>query len=177
MSKPKFVTASEGTKLTVLGMDHMTVKLSGADTNNQFTLIRQLNVAGVGIPRHIHNNEDEIFIVVSGELKVTAWLDYLEGTGTLKGDSASAVSTPPPPPYPDPNVMVKYLKAGDVAYLPKGYAHSYEVTKVDPGKTTADIWLLVVPAGLEKMFAELSVPGLPMEEVGRITHSYGVDFV
>ena len=68
LQKPKIVKESEGHKLNVLG-DHQNIRLTGADTNGQFTLIEQFNEPGVGIPPHIHENEDEVFQVLAGQVE------------------------------------------------------------------------------------------------------------
>ena len=66
---PKIVRANEGLTINVIG-DIQTVKLTGKDTNGQFTLIEEENVPGTGIPLHVHFNEDEIFRVLEGEMEL-----------------------------------------------------------------------------------------------------------
>jgi len=68
------------------------------------------------------------------------------------------------------------LKAGDLIFLPRGIPHSFKVV----GTAHAKTHLTVVPAGLEKMFDELSrLPAGPpdMPTVARICGRYGVRFV
>jgi hypothetical protein len=55
LQKPKIVTKNEGNKLNVLG-DNQNIKLTGEDTNGQYTLIEQNNEPGIGIPPHVHEN-------------------------------------------------------------------------------------------------------------------------
>ena len=88
----KFVNEGEGAKFNVLG-DQMTFKLTGEDTNNQFTLVHDQVEPGVGIPLHVHDNEDEIFRVLEGELEI--------GVGDQK----------------------RTLKAGDLGFAPRGIPH------------------------------------------------------
>jgi quercetin dioxygenase-like cupin family protein len=64
---PKIITNGEGEKINVLG-DNMTFKLRGSDTNGKYVLIEQNNDPGVGIPLHVHENEDEIFKIVEGRV-------------------------------------------------------------------------------------------------------------
>ena len=66
---PKIVKQNEGLVLNVLG-DNQTIKLTGKDTNGQFTLIEQNNPPGVGIPPHVHENEDEVFQVLEGSVEM-----------------------------------------------------------------------------------------------------------
>ena len=96
LQKPKIVKESEGHKLNVLG-DHQNIRLTGADTNGQFTLIEQFNEPGVGIPPHVHENEDEVFQVLAGQVEMSV------------GDRTTT------------------LKAGDLIFCPKGVPHSWKV--------------------------------------------------
>ena len=92
----KIVRAEQGRKQNVLG-DEETVKLCGADTGGQLLLIEQTSLPGVGIPLHVHINEDEIFHVISGSLKVVVGKEE------------------------------HVLEAGDLAFCPRGIPHSWEV--------------------------------------------------
>lgn len=94
--KPKIVRANEGKKVNVIG-DQQTFKLTGTDTDGQFTLIEEINPPGTMIPPHVHTKEDEVFKVLEGELEVTV------------GDKTVI------------------LKAGDLAFAPKNIPHSWKV--------------------------------------------------
>jgi len=94
--KSKIVRANEGKKVNVIG-DQQTFKLTGADTDGQFTLIEEINPPGTMIPPHVHTREDEVFKVLEGELEVTV------------GDKTVI------------------LKAGDLAFAPKNIPHSWKV--------------------------------------------------
>ena len=93
---PKIVRASEGVLQNVIG-DMQTVKLTGLDTNGQFTLIEEENVPGTMVPPHVHSNEDEVFKVLEGEIELTV------------GDQTTI------------------LKAGDLALGPRGIPHSWKI--------------------------------------------------
>ncbi|NKI31590.1 quercetin 2,3-dioxygenase [Croceivirga thetidis] len=94
--EPKVVRAQEGKKVNVIG-DQQTFKLTGKDTNGQFTLIEEVNPPGTMIPPHVHTKEDEVFKVLEGELEVTV------------GDETTV------------------LKAGDLAFAPRNVPHSWKV--------------------------------------------------
>ena len=96
LAKPKIVRGNEGKVTNVIG-DIQTLKLGGADTGGQLTIIEEENVPGTMIPMHIHSREDEIFKVLSGQLEVT-----------VGGDTT-------------------VLKAGDLAFAPKNVPHSWKV--------------------------------------------------
>ncbi|MBU2938418.1 cupin domain-containing protein [Lacinutrix sp. C3R15] len=93
---PKIVKNKEGKLLNVLG-DNQNIKLTGKDTNGQFTLIEQNNKPGVGIPPHVHENEDEVFQVIEGQVEMRIG----EKTTTLN--------------------------AGDLIFCPRGIPHSWKV--------------------------------------------------
>jgi len=94
--KPILVKNQEGRKLNVLG-DNQIIKLSGKDTNGQYALIEQDNDPGVGIPMHVHENEDEVFHVISGKVEMTIGKN------------------------------LKTLSAGDLVFCPRGIPHSWKV--------------------------------------------------
>ncbi|MGX1928753.1 cupin domain-containing protein [Flagellimonas sp. 2504JD4-2] len=93
---PKIVRKEEGKIQSVMG-DFQNMKLVGEDTNGQFTLIEQNNEPGFGIPPHVHENEDEVFQVLSGQLEMTI------------GDKMTT------------------LGAGDIIFCPRGIPHSFKV--------------------------------------------------
>ena len=107
--RPLIVKNEDGEKQVVLG-DHQTVKLSGKDTNDQFTLIEQYNEPGMEIPLHVHQNEDEIFHVLEGELEIQVGSE------------------------------VKRLKAGDLGFCPRGIPHSWKVVGTDKAKVLLSVF-------------------------------------
>ena len=94
--KPKIVRKDEGQVQSVMG-DYQNMKLVGTDTNSQFTLIEQNNDPGFGIPPHVHQNEDEVFQVLSGQLEITI------------------------------GEKVTTMAAGDIIFCPRGIPHSFKV--------------------------------------------------
>ena len=142
---PKIVRSNEGKLVNVLG-DRQMFKLTGQDTNNLFTLIEEENDPGTAIPLHVHENEDEVFKVVEGEMELTV------------GDQTTV------------------LKAGDLAFGPRGIPHSWKII----GNSKAKVILSVFPAGIEYMFEELGElpPGPPdFPKVAEICGRYGVRFI
>jgi quercetin dioxygenase-like cupin family protein len=93
---PKIVKKEEGIKLNVLGYNQI-IKVSGKDTNGAFALVEQNNQPGVGIPMHSHQNEDEIFHVLEGNVEMT-----IQGKTTV-------------------------LEAGDLIFCPKGIPHARKI--------------------------------------------------
>jgi quercetin dioxygenase-like cupin family protein len=67
MMNVKVLHAGEGEDLLVLA-DNLTLKLTGEDTGGAFALFEQNNEPGAGVPEHVHDNEDEVFCVVEGEV-------------------------------------------------------------------------------------------------------------
>ncbi|MGY2133450.1 cupin domain-containing protein [Hymenobacter sp. HD11105] len=106
---PKILKTEDGIRLTVLG-DHQCIKLSGKDTNNQFTLIEQSNEPGVGVPKHVHAHEDEVFYVMEGMVEF-----QIEDT-------------------------VQTLKAGELTYVPRGVAHRFTIVGDTKAKVQLSIF-------------------------------------
>ncbi|PWH83189.1 cupin domain-containing protein [Algibacter marinivivus] len=106
---PKIVKNSEGKVLNVLG-DNQNIKLTGKDTNGQYTLIEQNNLPGVGIPPHVHENEDEVFQVLEGQVEMHV------------GDKTTT------------------LYAGDLIFCPKGVPHSWRVVGEEKARAMLSIF-------------------------------------
>lgn len=126
--------------------DIQTHKLLGKDTNNQLVEWVDNVAPGVGIPPHIHTKEDEIFRVVKGEVEIT-----------VAGKSS-------------------ILKAGDIAFAPRGIAHTWKVVGTEKAKMITSAF----PAGIEFMFQELAqLPAGPpnFEKVAEICGRQGITFV
>ncbi len=66
----RVITAEEARRLLVLG-DNQTIRLTGDDTNGAYTLIEQYNDPGIGVPPHVHANEDETFHIAEGQVTFT----------------------------------------------------------------------------------------------------------
>jgi quercetin dioxygenase-like cupin family protein len=75
----------------------MTFKLTADDTNGKYLLIEQNNEPGVGIPLHVHEDENKVFKVVEGQPELT-----IDGQKTLLGP-------------------------GNVGFCPRGVSHTWQV--------------------------------------------------
>jgi quercetin dioxygenase-like cupin family protein len=100
---PKIIRDSEGDVLNVLG-DIQTHKLTGMETGNQIVEWVDNVEPGVGIPPHIHTNEDEIFRVIKGQIEI-----MVDGKTSI-------------------------LNEGDVAFAPKDIPHSWKVVGTEKAK-------------------------------------------
>jgi quercetin dioxygenase-like cupin family protein len=109
LQKTKIVKENEGNNLNVLG-DNQNIKLTGTDTNGQYTLIEQNNEPGVGIPPHVHENEDEVFQVLSGQVEMNV------------GDKTTT------------------LQAGDLIFCPKGVSHSWKVVGEEKARAMLSVF-------------------------------------
>lgn len=104
----KIITAEQGLHQNILG-DIQTIKLSGKDTAGKFTIFENNNPPGVGIPLHVHTNEDEVFRILEGEMEF-----IVEGNTNL-------------------------LKAGDTIFLPRKIPHSFRVVGEQNAKAIVTI--------------------------------------
>ena len=102
----------------------MTFLATGEESGDAYFLAEILVAPGGGTPPHIHHREDESFHV-------------LEGTLTIHVGGNTIVAS-----------------QGDLAFLPRGVAHSFKNT----GNGEARALVLITPAGLEGFFAEVFEP-------------------
>ena len=126
--------------------DIQTHKLIGSETNNQIVEWVDDVEPGVGIPPHVHTKEDEIFRVIKGQVEIT-----VDGKTTV-------------------------LEAGDMAYAPKNFPHSWTVVGTEKAKMITSAF----PAGIEFMFKELAnLPSGPpdFENVSEICSRHGITFM
>ena len=101
--EPHVLARTEGESLNVIG-DRQTVKVSADASDGAFVLVESLNEPGVGIPMHIHHEEDETFYVVDGHVEFTL------ADGPVVAD------------------------AGTTVFLPKGTPHAFRVVGDGPAR-------------------------------------------
>lgn len=120
LQKFKIVRSNEGKTLNVIG-DHQKVKLTGKDTNGLYTLIEQNNQPGAVIPPHMHENEDEVFQVMEGQVEMSI------------GDKTTILNT------------------GDLIFCPKGIPHSWKVVGEVKAKAMLSIFPAGIEAMFEEL--------------------------
>ena len=100
---PQILARQEGEPLNVLG-DRQTVKVSAQASDGAFVLVESLNEPGVGIPMHVHHEEDEVFYVISGHV------EFALADGPVVAE------------------------AGTTVFLPKGTPHAFQVVGDEPAR-------------------------------------------
>ena len=108
LSPASVIKSDTGKKMNVVGHE-ATIKLNSVQANGNY-VFEVVSPAGMGIPPHVHENEDEFIYVLSGEFeiflagkifKATAgdWLGFTRGTphgftntGSLPGKTVWFVS-------------------------------------------------------------------------------------
>jgi quercetin dioxygenase-like cupin family protein len=93
-----FAAAGEHQQLAWMGGSTLEVLVDSAVSNGQVLIMQSGTARGSGVPVHVHQREDEIFLLLDGAL--TVWV----------GDQRRELSN------------------GGVAFLPKGVPHTYFVT-------------------------------------------------
>jgi quercetin dioxygenase-like cupin family protein len=86
-----------------LGVRYKTV-LPAAETGGALSVVDSLNPVGSGPPRHVHEHEDESFVILTGEYEF-----WLEGQTILKA-------------------------AGESVFVPRGREHTFRVVGVRPSR-------------------------------------------
>lgn len=84
-----------------LGVQYKTI-LKPEETNGTMSIVDSISPIGSGPPRHIHHNEDETFVTLTGSCKV--WLGGEE----------------------------RVLSAGESAFIPRGKEHTFKVIGDEP---------------------------------------------
>ena len=89
--------------VTWMGFGFKTI-LSSADTGGAMSVVDSVVPAGSGPPRHVHQAEDECFVVLTGEIEF--WLD---GETFTRGP-------------------------GGTAFIPRGKEHTFQVIGGEPSR-------------------------------------------
>ena len=84
-----------------LGVQYKTI-LAPEQTGGTMSIVDSLSPAGSGPPRHVHMNEDETFVILTGTCKF-----WLEGEESTAG-------------------------AGESVFIPRGKEHTFKVTGDEP---------------------------------------------
>ncbi|MDK3020005.1 cupin domain-containing protein [Pseudodonghicola flavimaris] len=80
-----------------LGVTYKTI-LSPEDSNGTMSIVDSTSPPDSGPPRHIHHNEDEIFVILTGRCRV--WIEGAE----------------------------QIAAAGEAVFIPRGKEHTFKVT-------------------------------------------------
>ncbi len=131
----------------------MTVKASGAQTGNAFTLLEWQAPPGFAPPPHIHHAEDEAFYILDGALTVTC------GDHTWRAEPGAFV------------------------WLPRGIPHRFSVEGSTPLKglqitTPAGFEQFMAEVGEPARALTLPPPGTPdVEKLLTVSAKYGYEIV
>lgn len=101
LRRPYVLRDGEGDALWFLG-NLVTVKAAGKATRGRVTIVEFVNPPGFGPPLHTHQDEDELFYVLSG-------------MATFRCDGEELPAAP-----------------GDFVHLPAGLAHTFVVGSTEP---------------------------------------------
>lgn len=86
-----------------LGVTYRTI-LSTADSGGAMSIVDSVSPLGSGPPRHVHEREDEIFVVLTGQCEF-----WLEGARFVRGP-------------------------GETAFVPRGSNHTFRVVGGGPSR-------------------------------------------
>ncbi len=104
LEAPIYIPSEQGDKIAIRdGLDSI-VKVSSSEAGGVFAILEDIVQPGSGPPRHIHNNQIEIFRFIEGEFEV------------LVGDNLLQAS------------------AGDIAVVPPGVTHTFSNVGDVPGR-------------------------------------------
>ena len=130
--------------------------LSSEDTNNTLSIIEFHALEGTEPPRHVHEYEDETFIVKEGEVT------FFIGDNMIKG------------------------YGGSVIYAPRGVAHHFVIetrsakimTIMTPGSFDQFFWRQSVPYSAGEPIAPVGPPSNEsIENIKKLASEYGARFI
>jgi quercetin dioxygenase-like cupin family protein len=101
--KPTIVQPGMGQELHAFG-DVLTVLLGGDQTGGTLTVMSDVTPPGGGPPLHVHHGEDELFLVIEGQISY-----FVDGNWTEVG-------------------------VGGAVYLPRGAVHTYKNVGTTPSR-------------------------------------------
>ena len=135
---------------TMVFPDAITLKvlLKGSQTNGLQAVFEDIVEPGIGPGRHIHHHQDETFF-------------FLEGTFDVEVGG-----------------KLYHMKAGDVAFIPRGTVHAFKNTGKDKGRLR---YVFSPALTIEDMFRELygamNDGKLSPEVMAEIASRHGQEFV
>src|SRR5215813_4563683 len=130
------------------------VRLSGIDTGGKYCLLEVSLAPGMGVPRHTHTREDEVYYVQAGELEVTVGTDVF----VLKaGDTLIAPRDIPHQLRNSGNIENHYL----LVFSPSGFEGFLKET--------------AVPAPADAV-APTKPPAVAVRNVHELAAAYGILF-
>ena len=94
---------NDGDAIEWLGVRYKTI-LSKDETGGAMSIVDSLSPVGSGPPRHIHHEEDETFVMITGTCKV-----WIEGVETIAGP-------------------------GESVFVPRGKEHTFKVIGDEPSR-------------------------------------------
>ena len=100
-SVPTITSAGKGECLAFFG-EQFTIKISGEQTGGAYAVCEVITPPGGGPPPHVHDREDEVFIVQSGALRILA------------------------------NGQWHEVSPGDVVFAPRNQPHAYHNQGIEP---------------------------------------------
>ena len=130
--------------------------LSSEDTNNALSIIEVHVLAGTEPPRHVHEREDEVFVLKEGEIT------FFIGENMIKA-------------FP-----------GDVVFAPRGVAHHFKINTpsakmmgvITPGGFDQFFWKQSVPYSAGEPIAPVGPPTQSaLESIIKLSEEYGVRMV
>jgi quercetin dioxygenase-like cupin family protein len=145
---------TEGQALWILGGLYIW-KATGAQTNDAYSLCEVSGPSGFGIPQHIHDHEDEGFIVAAGSVTL------------LIGDQEIT------------------LREGGFGFVPRGTVHTFrfdeEATRllllITPGAAGHEKMFAEMGTPAEERVIPTSSPDVDPEKLGAIAARHGTRIV
>ena len=141
------VRPGDGKRVRAFG-NEIEFMLSTEQTGGTFTVGFASVLPGSGPPPHVHHAEDELFLILEGEYRVT-----VDGESTAVGP-------------------------GSAVYLPRGSTHTFQVVSPTPGKHWVMTMPSGFDRYYERCQEVFAAPGPPnLDRLAEINAEHGYEFV
>ncbi len=136
---PQTLAPGEGEAIWFLGHT-VTIKTTGEETGEAFSVTEHYPPAGFAPPPHVHRNEDETFYVLEGEVS------FLSGEDTFRGGVGTYVRMPRGVPHTyrvegesPARLLIVTAPAGFERFIRDSGVPARDLTEPVPPPTQADI--------------------------------------
>lgn len=140
------IPAGSGPTFNLLGLE-TTVKVTAADSGGAYILSEQVIPPGMGVPPHVHTQEDEVFFVLEGEI------EFLVGDKTVIG------------------------RAGDILHAPRHVPHAYKGAGVTPSRARFMAMPGDIEAMFAQLASWPSNEPPDLAKLAELCGKYGISFV
>ncbi|ADV82424.1 cupin domain-containing protein [Terriglobus saanensis] len=112
--------------------ERIAVRLSSAQTNGAYAVVESIADPGCGVPAHLHQNEEEHFIVLAGRYR------FLIGEKTFEAEAGASFTAPRETPHAWKNISDQPSRLL-VTLTPGGFERCIETIRNSPASKILEV--------------------------------------